>query len=327
MKSPFTGGEVSLMTEAREMTFRKEKFSYIAHFYTCGDTGEQFTITELDELNINQVYNQYRAKYGIPFPDEISEIRSRYGLSATKMAEILGFGTNQYRLYENGEIPSEANGKLIKSIINPEVFALFVKNAEHQFEPKDYIKIVEKIERAKKLIDDPESKSRIFGSYQRSEINGYAPQSYSRLKNIILYLIEQCGGVFNTKMNKLLFYADFLSYKLRGVAMSGLAYKAIQYGPVPDRYSVVYGSIDDVYTEIVGFSSGNSGEKLCSFIQADIDSLSPKDIEILNNIVVRFKNCSSNEISTISHDEDAWIRYNGKKEYINFNEAFTLKAL
>lgn len=327
MKSPFTGGEVRLMTEMREMIFRKETFSYVAHFYLCVDSGEQFTTTELDELHINQVYNQYRVKYGIPFSDEISEIRSRYGLSATKMSEILGFGTNQYRLYENGEVPSEANGKLLKSIMNPEVFALFVRNAEHQLESKEFAKITEKLERAAKRTDDLEAKNRIFGAYQRSEINGYAPQSYSRLKNIILYLIEQCNGVFNTKMNKLLFYADFLSYKQRGIAMSGLAYKAIQYGPVPERYSVVYGSIEDIFTEIVEFSSGNSGEKLCSHIQPDMESLSPEDINILNSVIARFRKSSSNEISRISHEEHAWVKYNGTKEYINFNEAFTLKAI
>ena len=49
------------------------------------------------EANIFQVYNQYRVKHGIPFPDEISGIREHYGLSAAKMAQILGFGINQYR--------------------------------------------------------------------------------------------------------------------------------------------------------------------------------------------------------------------------------------
>lgn len=29
------------------------------------------------------------------------------------MAEVLGFGTNGYRNYENGEVPSHSNGKLI----------------------------------------------------------------------------------------------------------------------------------------------------------------------------------------------------------------------
>lgn len=42
-------------------------------FYKCIDTKEEFTTAELDELNTNQLYNQYREKYSIPFPDEVKE--------------------------------------------------------------------------------------------------------------------------------------------------------------------------------------------------------------------------------------------------------------
>ena len=34
-------------------------------------------------------------------------------------------------------------------------------------------------------------------------------------------------------LNKVLFYIDFQSYRERGIAISGLAYNAIDFGPVP----------------------------------------------------------------------------------------------
>lgn len=327
MKSPFTGGEIRLVQEAREMIFRKEKFSYMAHYYVCADTQEQFTTTELDELNINQVYNQYRVKYGIPFPDEISDIRAFYGLSASKMSEILGLGANQYRLYENGEMPSEAIGKVLKSILDPRIFASFVRNAENQFSPHEYTKIEEKLERSIKRMLETGRHQDVFGKYSRSSINGYALQSYSRLKNIMLFFIDKCDGVFSTKMNKLLFYTDFLSYKLRGVGMSGLAYRAIQYGPVPSQWDVVYGSMDDIYSEIVPFPQGNSGTKLCSEMQPDLTSFTQEEVEIMDMVFKRFKNATANDISDISHQEAAWIDYNETKDFINYNKAFSLKAL
>ena len=115
MTSPFTGGVATLHSEPSSLVFRKETFYFIHQFYECQDTHERFTTTEIDEANMAQVYNQYRAKYGIPFPEEIKRIRQHYALSATKMSEILGFGENQYRLYENGDMPSEANGKVLMS--------------------------------------------------------------------------------------------------------------------------------------------------------------------------------------------------------------------
>lgn len=326
MRSPFTGGEVITILENRELTYRKEKFSYTANLYKCVDTEELFTNESMDEVNIGQVYNQYRVRYGIPFADEIRDIRSIYGLAATKMSEILGFGENQYRLYENGEMPSEANGKILKSILNYDIFCNIVKNAENQFYAKEFAKICAKLEGAKDRIAEMNKKREVFVC-QRSEANGYAPQSYSRLKNIMLYLIERCNDVYNTKMNKLLFYVDFLSYKRRGIAMSGLAYKAIQYGPIPERYNFIYASIDDIYSDIVEFPSGYSGEVLKAAVSPDMSVFSDDDIKILDQVVVAFKRSKANEISEISHKEDAWINNLMKNQYIPFSEAFTLKAL
>ena len=50
---------------------------------------------------------------------EIQNIRNQYSISAGKMSEILGFGTNSYRLYEGGEIPSVSNGRLILAVKDP----------------------------------------------------------------------------------------------------------------------------------------------------------------------------------------------------------------
>lgn len=326
MISPFTGGEVKLCHEQRELTFRKEKFTYVAQFYVCVDTQEQFTTTELDEINIGQVYNQYRAKYGIPFPDEIKGIRELYGLSASKMSEILGLGANQYRLYENGEMPSEAIGKTLKSIMSPTIFLTYVHNAEYQFDPQDFAKICEKLERAGKLVEDKHS-VRIYNMVRRSSINGYAQLNQSKVKNIMLYLINKLGGVFNTKMNKLLFYIDFYSYKRRGCGMTGLSYKAIQYGPVPEKWNVLYGSIEDIESEIVSFSSGNSGERLVSQIAPDMTAITPEEQCILDEIICKLGRKSANQLSELSHHENAWLKFKDTSCYIDYTEAFTLKAL
>ncbi|MFN0081009.1 MAG: type II toxin-antitoxin system MqsA family antitoxin, partial [Ferruginibacter sp.] len=122
MKSPFTDGETQLKKEQKNFVFRKESFTVLYHYYVCNDTKEQFTTTELDTLNISQVHNKYREKYGIPFTDEIINIRKKYDLNASKMSEVLGLGTNGYRNYEAGEIPSVATGRLIRLAEKPDEF-------------------------------------------------------------------------------------------------------------------------------------------------------------------------------------------------------------
>ena len=52
-----------------------------------------------------------------------------------------------------------------------------------------------------------------------------------------------------------------------------------------------------------------------------------EDIDILEAVYKKFGNISSNDISEISHEENAWIDYNGSGKFIDYSEAFSLRAL
>jgi len=97
LKSTITGKEMTLTSERRSMDFRKEACDIVLYYYKSIVSEEQCTTTELDEVNMNQVYKQYRDRFNIPFPNEISRICEKYSLSAAKMSEIFGFGINSYR--------------------------------------------------------------------------------------------------------------------------------------------------------------------------------------------------------------------------------------
>lgn len=327
IKNPFTGGVAVLKCEPATLTFRKEGFRYIHQFYEGEDDHERFTTTELDEANMAQVYNQYRAKYGIPFPEEIKRIRQHYGLSATKMSEILGFGENQYRLYENGDMPSEANGKVLMSIMNPEIFRAFAENARGQFLAEEYAKLMSKADTWTDEKIPSFMIAHVFSGTRRNAYNGYAIQSIDKLKNTLLYIIEKCHGVFFTKMNKLLFYSDFLSYQRTGKGMTGLAYMAISYGPVPVRWDRIYSFYDEIRQEIVQFPSGKEGTKLVSDLSADMSCFSGAELATLDYVIQRFKGESSETISEISHQEDAWQQYVNSGDLIDYNMAFSLRAI
>ena len=327
MTSPFSGGDAKLCYEPSVLTFRKEQFHYVHQFYECQETHERFTTTELDEANLAQVYNQYRAKYGIPFPEEIKRIRMHYGLSATKMSEILGFGENQYRLYENGEMPSEANGKVLMSIMNPDIFRVFVENARGQFSETDYEKLMTKANEWGKEKYSPTVVDYVFGRNRRDICNGYTALSTSKVKNVLLFFIWKSHGVFITKMNKLLFYTDFLSYRTRGKGMTGIRYKALQHGPVPVRWDRIYSFFDEIQQEIVQFSNDREGTMLVSGLSPDMADFSDEELEILEAVYGRFQKETPTQISETSHQEEAWKEYLNKDLPINFDMAFTLKAI
>lgn len=152
MKSPITGGNATLMEEKAVSVFRGEEFTYIRYYYRCDDTGTAFTNAETDEKGLEQIYSQYREKYGIPAPDEIKSIRKQYGLSAVTMSKILGIGDNQYGLYEGGEMPTKNIGRMIATIKDKNIFLMYVDMAKNQFEKEVYERILERIENGRGMM-------------------------------------------------------------------------------------------------------------------------------------------------------------------------------
>ena len=326
MKSPFTGKEMKRTWEKRTWEFRGENYEYMHSGWVCEDTGERFTTDESDTAAYIQVTNQYRAKYGIPYTDEIVELRNKYGLSAAKISQLLGIGINQYRKYEQGEVPSVSNGRLIRSIMNPKVMLDMIESSKGELQEQEYKKLTQRLE---KIIENNldykmqqyETK-RIFSS-SRSADNGYANISLKKLKNIMIAILERSEDVWCTKMNKLLFYVDFLSYRERGMAMTGLTYRAIDFGPVPERWDKVYSQFDEIQQELQHIGE-YEGTILRSTSKIEDDVLTNEELNIINIVCNKFGSFSSREISKISHEESAWKNHHQKLERIPFSEAFNL---
>lgn len=329
MKSPFTGKEMKMTYENSTWKFRGEVYEYVRASWLCTDTGERFTTDELDDTGYLQVTNQYRAKYGIPYVDEIVEIRSRYGLSAAKMASILGFGTNQWRAYEDGEVPSVSNGRMIRSIMDPSVFLTILHSARHVLSDNDFRKINSKVEslmttdRGEKLA--LYDQKRLFVC-ERGRGNGYGAISVEKLKSVVLAVLDQCGEVFCTKMNKLLFYIDFVSYRRYGISVTGLSYRALPYGPVPERWDRIYSCFDEIVLEPRSVG-GREGLAIVPVENSGVSLLSSNQLEVISLVCERFKDCSAADISRVSHQEDAWLDCQAERLRIPYEYAFSLKAV
>jgi DNA-binding transcriptional regulator YiaG len=336
MKSPITGNEMTLIKETKKLIFRKEEFEYFHHSYQCEDTKETFTDTELDTLNISQVYNQYLDKYNLPFPEEINSIRKKYNLPANKMGLVLGFGVNTYRNYENGEVPSLANAKLIQLAKSPTSFKILVQESEGVFNDKekdDLINYVDGLIIAEKrnhfIVD---FNTFILGESNPDIYTGYKTPSFEKLTEMIVFFTERLSPM-KTVMNKLLFYADFLFFKKHSFSISGTRYVAIDYGPVPNNFNTIFETVqrnNDV--ELKGFDFGNGyyGEQFTNVKNRDFNPelFNPQEISVLEAVLDRFKDLNRNEIVDLSHEEDAWIEnFNAGKKMIEYSYSFRLKHI
>lgn len=334
MKSPITGKQMLLHKEERTVEFRKETFTIVFHSFLCEESGEQFTSTELDELNMIQVCNQYRAQHHLPFPEEIQKIREKYNLSAAKMSQILGLGINSYRNYENGEVPSHANAKLIQMANDPMKFKYLIEISE-SFENQEKGKILKKVE---KLIEENnnhasqnEWKHYLLGESLPNEFSGYKVPDFQKLTEMIVFFTNELQP-WKTMMNKLLFYADFLMFKKTCFSMSGLQYRAINWGPVPNKYDSIFEFIADngdvelcrkeLKNDLIGEQFIPISERKCN-----TNIFTELELSILTEVLVKFKNRNTSEIVEMSHKEIAWIENEEGKKIISYKYAFDLSQI
>lgn len=333
MKSPFTGGPVRHEKKIEKLEYRKEYFELVYHYYVCEDSGEEFTDEATDTLNITQVHNQYRAKYGIPFVEEIRELRQQYGLTSAKMCEVFGFGPNLYRHYESGEMPTVANGRLIQLAEDPDEFKRLVKLNRHAFEEHEFRRVEKKIEQYL------EHWSRGTAFYERKLIGCHSPNLYNgfrmpRLKKIaaMINYFAFHNQPFLTALNKLMFYADFGHYKAHGFGISGTCYQAYERGPVPENYGAIYNeAVNRGYAEIKEVEFKDFvGEKFQSsrlFLKEMDGMFSESEIAMLQKVSQRFKGMNTRQIVDISHRESGWQDNVSDQNHINFMYGFELKHL
>ncbi len=334
MKSPISGKEMKLSYESRSLNFRKEDFQLNSLFYLCEDSAEQFTTTELDNVNLLQVYNQYRNKYKIPFPNEIKEIRLRYNLSASKMSEILGFGINSYRNYENGEMPSISNGRILQLASDPKKFLSLIQLSDvlNKKKKENLITSVEEmISLEKKNFFHTNVENYLMKNTLPDLYTGYVKPNMSKLTEMIVYFAINVKP-FKTKLNKLLFYSDFLAFRTSCFSISGLKYRAIKWGPVPYNFNSIFEYISNgnhIETIIHDYGKGIMGEKFTSFENREFNSelFSDLELSILKLVATTFESSSTTEMIDFSHKEIGWIENKEKNKLINYNYAFDIKQI
>lgn len=333
MKRPNTG-KMLLKREPRSLTFRKEEFTVICFYYECPDTGEQITTSEQDALALTQLYNQYRERHKLPFPDEIISIRKQYGLSAAKMSEVLGFGVNMYRAYESGEVPSESNARLIQLIQDPRRFRELVR-ISRVYEGQDLKKILEKVD---DIVEKQTHKTRfcLTADYLLEKKNpdrysGYRRPSLRKFTEMVVFFAEELKP-WKTALNKFLFYADFSHYRHTGYSISGMRYSAINLGPVPDNFQTLFEQIAradyvDIHTHQIG--DNGVGEQFVpnSHHKFNEELFTDEEKGTLQKVANTFRQARNvQEIIDISHEEDGWKKNKDDKKLISYEDAFSLKV-
>lgn len=119
----------------------------------------------------------------------------------------------------------------------------------------------------------------------------------------------------STKLNKLLFYSDFLHFKRYGRPITGDRYLKMEHGPVPSTaYAIIVGASKKL-TETPSKTKILEGKiiihedrvqdkkisRIEALVQPDMTVFSDSEIEILSEVADRLKNLTGTKLSKFSH--------------------------
>jgi len=148
-------------------------------------------------------------------------------------------------------------------------------------------------------------------SHQHVDLtSGFKEYDLEKLKNMILYLVKRLDGVLKTKLNKLLWYCDFLHFKETSVSITGAQYVRLPYGPVPDNYERIIGVMQPELLDKgeVDFDTekGIVGERFIALVEPDKSIFSEEEIQVMNFVADTFRDYTSTDIKNKSHQETAY---------------------
>ncbi|MBM4131877.1 DUF4065 domain-containing protein [bacterium] len=116
-------------------------------------------------------------------------------------------------------------------------------------------------------------------------------------------------GVPRTKLNKLLWYADFLAFRQNTTSISGARYAHLPHGPAPDDCDTLFAWLSgpEGALRLEEVSSGTlDWEVLVANESPDHGQNSNSELALLAQVAERFKDATARALRDLSHKEPGY---------------------
>jgi len=300
--------EIELVHKTEEIKVRGEPIEVEVEFYKCLVCEEEFEDPRSDHDPLDKAYREYRRRHDMIQPEEIRQLRKRYGFTQSEMNNLLGWGGATLSRYENGALQDEAHGKILHLITDPRNLLNLIEKSPNVVPQHKRERLIEELKIAE---EEFYSFERIleerFGMYDLDELSGYMKLNLTKLFNAVLFFCEE--GTLKTVLNKLLFYADFKHYKEYTVSITGSKYVHLPHGPVPDHYESYFATLreyDELRVEEIEYSEDIIGEKFISDKKPNLSLFSDTELKIIVDVKLFFKTYNANKIRNFSHNEKGY---------------------
>lgn len=302
--------EVVAFVEHRVETLpvKGEPTSYDAKVTVCPCCGETIGDSRVEGENLRRAYSAYCSAHGLMAPDEVRSLRNSYGLSLREFSKFLGFGEQTVARYEAGAIPDDSHNTTLMLAATGSGAAALLSVRERQLSGR----IVAAVRRFVESRSPLSGVSAAFSARQwptpemlvPSRFNGYRPFDMDRIAAVVYELASRCTDLYRTKLQKAMFFADFLCYARTTLSMTGLPYAHANYGPVMDGKDRIVALLQD--RGAIDLVQKGWGEVVVPTHRPN-DILSEAEIQLVDEVAT-FVNTfeRATDISSFSHGLDAW---------------------
>lgn len=150
-----------------------------------------------------------------------------------------------------------------------------------------------------------------------------------KLTEAILYIAgrlsdDRAGGA--TKLNKVLFFADFAHVRRYGRPITGADYQKLAHGPAPRRLLPIrqqlvnQGNATLVAEEFLGYRQ----DRLLPTRAADVSLFSLEELETIDAVIENLAGLTGRQVSELAHEEAAW-RHTDENATIPYELAYVPK--
>ena len=291
------------------MTFKGTRVSFPLVCYYCDKADEYYESGDMIDRNDTAMKDAYRKKMGLLTSEEIRNVRQQYSVNQTDLSTILGWGAKTITRYESHQVQDAAHDSILRKIgDDPEWFLKLLKQARNKISAVNYEKIFKAASEYFELKKNEYKKRAIEAKYANIPIAfcGGKSLDLNKVVDVIRYYANssQLKYLFKVKLMKLLWYADILSFKRRQESMTGLAYRALSMGAVPEGHAEII-ELDGVIYEEIDINQ-DSAYKFCTDHNPIYPNLTKEDMEILDEVISEFSNFTKNEIVERMHQEKAY---------------------
>jgi putative zinc finger/helix-turn-helix YgiT family protein len=290
-------------------TIKGVEIAVEAKLVKCEECGNEFNSPELGQDIAEMALHAYRAKADLLTPDAIRAFRAAFDLTQQELARLLGWGIATLSRYENGAIQDEAHDRALRMIMRPEALMAEVRRNPDALSAPRRDAVLSRLRNRTYESAAYLSFIRDYrADYEPDIRSGYRAFDPDRFTAMAAHFCKE-PGVPRTKLNKLLWYADFNNYRDSTVSISGARYAHLPHGPAPDNYDALLTYLTSV-RDVLQCREESAGpyvwEVLVSNVAPDYALFSNRELRVLTAVAEHFKETKAGEISEVSHRESGY---------------------